>query len=115
MPAGVQAGKGGADRDGLAGADFAGDHADGTFVDAPLDPGDGFVVGGVAVQHAWGQVTAERGAVEAVVGLQFLNHVNPRKCCLERGFVAQVETDGVGRGLFVGQRVGQGGVVDPLR
>jgi len=37
---------------GLAGADFAGDHADGAFGDAPADAGDGLVVGGVAVQHA---------------------------------------------------------------
>ena len=31
VPGGVQAGQDGADRDGLAGADFAGDHADGAF------------------------------------------------------------------------------------
>ena len=45
------AGEGGADGDGLAGADFAGDHAEGAFGDAPADPGDGFGVGAVAVQH----------------------------------------------------------------
>src|SRR5919198_1507841 len=53
---GVQAGEDGAHGDGLAGADFAGDYADGAFGDAPADAGDGFVVGGVAVQHAGGQV-----------------------------------------------------------
>ena len=68
---GVQAGQCGADGDGLAGADLAGDHADAAFADAPGDAGDGLVVGGVAVQHARGQVAAERHAGEPVVGLQF--------------------------------------------
>src|SRR6266568_4839193 len=54
--------QGGADGDGLAGADLAGDDADGAFGDAPGDAGDGFVVGGVAVQHAGGQVAADRRA-----------------------------------------------------
>ena len=45
VPAGVQAGEGGADGDGLAGADLAGDHAEAAFADAPADPGDGFGVG----------------------------------------------------------------------
>ena len=52
VPGGVQPGQDGADGDGLAGADFAGDHADGAFGDAPGDPGAGLVVGGVPVQHA---------------------------------------------------------------
>jgi hypothetical protein len=51
VPGGVQAGEHGADRDGLAGADFAGDDAN---IGAPGDAGDCFVVGGVAVQHAGG-------------------------------------------------------------
>ena len=56
MAGGVQGGQRGAHGDGLAGADLAGDHADGAFGDAPADPGDGLVVGGVAVQHPGGQV-----------------------------------------------------------
>ena len=63
---GVQGGEGGADGDGFAGADFAGDDAEGVFGDAPGDPGDGFGVAGVAVQHAGGEVAAERHAGEAV-------------------------------------------------
>ena len=61
---GVQAGQDGADRDGFPGADFSGDHADGAFGDAPADAGDGFVVGGVPVQHARGKITSEGHAGE---------------------------------------------------
>ena len=70
---GVQGGGRGADGDGFAGADLAGDHAEGVLVDAPGDPGDGFAVAGVAVQHARGQVPAERHPGEPVVRLQALN------------------------------------------
>nr|WP_228759931.1 hypothetical protein [Pseudactinotalea sp. HY158] len=70
VPGGVQCGEGGADGDGLAGADLAGDHAQGAFTDAPGDAGDRFGVGGVAVQHAGGQGSAEGHAGEAVVGLE---------------------------------------------
>ena len=42
------------------GIDLAGDHADAAFGDTPADAGDRFVVGGVAVQHARGQIAAER-------------------------------------------------------
>ena len=56
VPGRVQGGERGADGDGFAGADLAGDDAEGALVDAPGDPGDGFGVGGVAVQHARGQV-----------------------------------------------------------
>ena len=42
--------------------------------DAPGDAGDGFVVGGVAVQHAGGQVAAERHPGEPVVGLELVDH-----------------------------------------
>ena len=73
VPGGIQAGQDGADGDGFPGADFAGDDADGAFADAPGDAGDGLVVGGVAVQHAGGEVAAEGHAGEPVVGLQFLN------------------------------------------
>ena len=55
VPRWLQPGQGGADRDGLAGADLTGDHAQGSFADTPADPGDGLGVAGVAVQHLWGQ------------------------------------------------------------
>jgi len=64
VPGGVEFGQGGAQRDGLAGPDFTGDDAEGVFADAPADPGDGFGVSGVPVQHAGRQVPAERGAGE---------------------------------------------------
>ena len=48
VPRRVQPGQRGADRDGLPGADLAGDHSDAVFGDAPADPGDGLAVGGVA-------------------------------------------------------------------
>ena len=70
---GVEGGQGGADGDGLAGADLAGDDAEGLFGDAPGDPGDGFGVGGVAVQHAGGEVAAERHPGEAVEALQLVD------------------------------------------
>ena len=71
---GIEAGKDGANGDGFACSDFAGDHAGGAFADAPADAGDGFVVGGVAVQHAGGEVASEGHAGEAVVRLQFFDH-----------------------------------------
>ena len=52
----VQLGERGADGDGLAGTDLAGDHAEGAFGDAPADAGDGFGVRAVAVQHLRGEV-----------------------------------------------------------
>jgi hypothetical protein len=70
---GVLGREGGAQGDGLPGADLAGDHAEGVLTDAPGDPGGGLGVGGVAVQHARGQVTAERHLGEPVVGLEFLD------------------------------------------
>ena len=60
VPGRVQGGGGGADGDGLAGADLAGDHAERVLVHAPGDPGDRLAVAGVAVQHGGGQVAAER-------------------------------------------------------
>jgi hypothetical protein len=45
----VQAGKRGADGDGLAGPDLSGDHAERAFGDRPGDAGDSLVVGSVAV------------------------------------------------------------------
>jgi hypothetical protein len=80
----VEGVRAGADRDGLAGADLAGDHTYRSFGDAPGDAADGLVVGIVSVQHARRQVAAERHALEPVVGLQFLNHGDPsgssRRC-----------------------------------
>src|SRR5258705_13189374 len=60
VPGGVQAGQDGADRDGLAGPDFARYDAYRAFADAPGDAGDGLVVGGGAGRHAGGQVGAGR-------------------------------------------------------
>ena len=68
-----RAGQGGAQGHGLAGADFPGDHAEGVLADAPADPGGCLAVGGVAVQHARCQVTAERHSGEPVVGLESLD------------------------------------------
>ena len=70
---GVEAGEGGAQGDGFAGADFAGDHAEGVLADAPADPGGRLGVGAVAVQHARRQVTPEGHFGESVVGLEFLD------------------------------------------
>ena len=74
VPGRVQGGERGADGDGLPGADLAGDHPDAVFGDAPADPGDGLAVGGVAVQHAGGEVAAERGAGEPEEPLQPVDH-----------------------------------------
>jgi hypothetical protein len=65
---GVELGDRGAGGDGLAGADLAGDDPDGAFGDQPGDAGDGFGVAAVLVEHARGEVAAEGGAAEAVVG-----------------------------------------------
>jgi hypothetical protein len=51
VPARIEAGKGGADGDGLASAYFAGDHAEAAFADAPADPGDRFGMRAVTMQH----------------------------------------------------------------
>jgi len=66
VAAGVEAGE----RDGLAGADFAGQHAEGLLVDAPGDAGGGFGVGPLAMamlEHwcAW----AQRSRIPAFVEL----------------------------------------------
>ena len=70
----VQCGQCGADGDGLAGADFAGDDADAAFGDAPADAGDGLAVSGMAVQHAGGEIAAEGHAGEPVKAMHFLDH-----------------------------------------
>ena len=62
--------------DGLPGADLAGDHPDAAFADAPADAGDGFAVGGVAVQHARGQIAAEGHAGEPEEALQPVDHAD---------------------------------------
>jgi hypothetical protein len=74
VPAGVEGGESGADGDGLAGTDFAGDHGEPAFADAPADAGDGFGVACVAVQHLRREGAAERGLAEPVMGLEFLDH-----------------------------------------
>src|ERR1700756_5246291 len=71
---GGDGGEGGAGRAGFAGADLAGDHAEGFFGDGPGDPGGGFGVGGVAVQHGGGEVAAEGHLGEAEVLLQAVDH-----------------------------------------
>src|SRR5689334_7607757 len=60
VPGGVRGRQGGADRHRLAGADFAGEHAEGFLGDGPGDAGGGLGVGGVPVQCRGGEVTAER-------------------------------------------------------
>ena len=102
VAAAVQGGQCGAHGDGLAGADLAGDHADAAFGDAPADAGDRFVVGGVAVQHARGQIAPERHPGETEVRDQVVHH---RGCGLLAG--EQVELAG---DLVAGP--GEGGVVD---
>jgi len=72
----VQLGEGGADGDGFAGTDLAGDHAEGAFGDAPADAGDGFGVCAVPVQHLRGERPAERCLGEPVVGLQLVDHTD---------------------------------------
>src|SRR5450759_1416416 len=54
VPGGVEPGQCGPQRDGLAGADLTGDDTEGGFADAPTDPGDGFGVPTVAMQHRRG-------------------------------------------------------------
>jgi hypothetical protein len=75
VPGRVQRGERRTDRDGFAGADLAGDHADAAFGDAPADAGNGFAVAGVTVQHARCQVAAERGVGEPEEPLQSVDHV----------------------------------------
>ena len=60
VPGRVQRGGRRTDGHRFAGTDFPGDDPDGALVHAPADPGDGFAVGGVAVQHRWCQVASER-------------------------------------------------------
>src|SRR4051812_29553487 len=47
---------------------------DAVLGDAPADPGDGLAVGGVAVQHAGGEVTPARGAGEPEETSQPVDH-----------------------------------------
>src|SRR3984957_734802 len=71
---GVEVGDGGADRDGLAGADLAGDHGDGLVGDGPGDAGGGLAAVVVAVQPGGGQVAAERHAGEPEPGDDGVDH-----------------------------------------
>ncbi len=52
-PSGVEAGQGGADGDGLLGADLAGDHTEGTLADAPADTST--VYAGAGDRHRYGK------------------------------------------------------------
>lgn len=70
MAGGIQSCGCSTDRDGFAGADFPCDDPDGVLVHAPGDAGDGFGVGGMAVQHRRGQSAPERHAGETVIRLQ---------------------------------------------
>jgi hypothetical protein len=69
----VEGGGGGADRDGLAGADFSGDDADGVLVYTPADPGDGLRRVRVAVQYGWDQAATEWHSGKSVILLQPFN------------------------------------------
>src|SRR5581483_5007384 len=71
---GVEVGDRGADRDGLAGADLAGDHADRLVGDGPGDAGGGLAAVAVAVQPGGGQVAAERHAGEPEAGDDGVDH-----------------------------------------
>src|SRR6185437_2473423 len=71
---GVEAVGGGAQRRGLAGADFPGDDAEAAGADEPAQAGDGFLGGGGGEQGGDGDVLGERHAGEAVVGLQVGDH-----------------------------------------
>src|SRR3954447_7283808 len=76
VPGRVQPGQCGADRDGLPGADLAGDDPDPALGDAPADPGHGFAVAGVAVQHPRREIAAEGGAAEPEEALQAVDHAD---------------------------------------
>src|SRR6202034_1695421 len=71
--AGAGGGGGGGD-DGLAGADLAGDDAEGLLGDGPGDAGGGLGVGGVPVQCRGGQVAAEGHLGESEVVLDLVDH-----------------------------------------
>src|SRR3954469_17270066 len=77
VPGGAQPGEGGADRDGLPGAALAGDDPDPALGDAPADPGHGFAVAGVAVQHPPCQIAAAGGACEPEESRQPVDHADP--------------------------------------
>jgi hypothetical protein len=72
----VQRGDGRSGCDGLAGADLAGEHADGLLVDQPSQACDGFFVAGRGEQLGGREVTAEGVAGQAEVGLQLLDHAD---------------------------------------
>jgi hypothetical protein len=88
---GVEGGDGGAGGDGLAGADLAGDHADGVLCE-PGDAGDGFGVAAVGVEHAGGQVAPKGGAAKTVVGAEPLDHKAPSIAVVSTPSIAAVST-----------------------
>jgi len=108
VPGGVQRGGRGADRDGFPGADLTGDDPDVVLFDAPGDPGDGFGVGAVPVQHPGGEVPAERHPGEPEVRLhQFDTH------CCSTPFMFGVGMSGSGSwpGTCPGSLTGDGSAV----
>jgi hypothetical protein len=99
----VQRREGGAQGHGFPGADFPSDDAEGVLADAPADPGGGLGVGGVAVQHARGQVAAERHLGESVFSELVM-------ILLESLLVLQMGAHGRGCGLQVDVSDGAAGV-----
>ena len=73
VPGGFQACEGGADGDGLAGADLAGDDAHLPLGHAPLGAGDCLAVRWMQVQALGRDVPAEGHPRETVMGLQSVN------------------------------------------
>ncbi len=126
---GVPGGEGGAQGDGLARADLAGDDAEGVLADAPGELGGGLGARGVAVQHAGCQVAAEGHPGEPVVGLEFVDshwfsrarlvdgHLAGQLAGISRaGRVAEAgEADGAARQAGVVGGVDQPHVVDAGR
>ena len=124
--AGSTRGGRGPDRDGLAGADLPGDHPDRALIHTPGDPGDGFGVSGVAVQHRWCQTPPKGHAGETVIRLQpFDAHADApfpsmpvmgklfgHQAVAEQGVVADPP---VGADLLMVGPLGQFQVVDPRR
>lgn len=80
MPGGIQGGGGCAGGDGFAGTDFTGQHSQRALLNRPAQPGDGFGVPAVAVQHRGGQTPPERHTREPVVGLQTLDTHRSTSC-----------------------------------
>src|SRR4051794_31085630 len=87
--------------------------SDPVFGDAPADPSDGLAVGRVAVQHAGGEVAAERGAGEPEEALPPVDHDASLAVSFTGGDV-EVGEEVELAGQFAG-RLRERGVVDALR